>query len=163
ADSTPTGIAMPTATSSESRASSIVIGSLRATVRTTDSRVRIDSPRSPLAARRTHRRYWMGTGSSSPYLARISARPASSDSVPPREGELLDRVAVERCPLRVITDLARSIEQRVDSLVARVGGVQRAPARVELVDVAVGVHAPAPADEERAQPSRVVVVQSGGE
>src|SRR5712691_9453225 len=34
------------------------------------------------------------------------------DDVASREGELLDRVAVERGPLRVIAHLARSVEQR---------------------------------------------------
>src|SRR5258705_12726309 len=39
---TPAGMAMPTATSSDRKASSIVIGSFDATILTTDSRVRID-------------------------------------------------------------------------------------------------------------------------
>ena len=83
AEKTPAGIAMPSATSSDRPASSIVIGSLRATVHTTDSRVRMDSPRSPRSASPTQRRYWTAMGASSPYFCRISASPAASASVPP--------------------------------------------------------------------------------
>jgi hypothetical protein len=83
AENTPAGIAMARATSRDRPASSSVIGSLRPTVRTTDSRVRMDSPRSPRRARPIQRRYWIGIGSSRPYFSRISASPAASASVPP--------------------------------------------------------------------------------
>src|SRR5581483_10742356 len=83
AEKTPAGIAMASATSRDRPASSMVMGSLRPTVETTDSRVRIDSPRSPRRARPSQRRYCRGIGSSRPYLARISASPAASASVPP--------------------------------------------------------------------------------
>src|SRR5262249_38468977 len=49
---------------------------------TTDSRVRMDSPRSPRSASPIQRRYWTGMGSFSPYFCRISSRPAASASVP---------------------------------------------------------------------------------
>jgi hypothetical protein len=83
AENTPAGIAMASATRRERHASSMVMGSLRATVHTTDSRVRMDSPRSPRSASPAQRRYWTGIGSSSPYFCRISASPAASASVPP--------------------------------------------------------------------------------
>src|SRR5690242_10153713 len=83
AEKTPAGIAMASATSSERHASSMVIGSLRPTVHTTDSRVRMDSPRSPRRASPSQRTYCSGIGSSRPYFWRISASPAASASVPP--------------------------------------------------------------------------------
>jgi hypothetical protein len=76
-------MAMARATRMERHASSRVMGSFLATVVTTDSRVRMDSPRSPRRARPTQRKYCTGKGSLRPYLVRISARPASSASVPP--------------------------------------------------------------------------------
>ena len=75
-------MAMPTATRSDRKASSMVIGSFDATVLTTDSRVRIDSPRSPRRASPTQRRYWKAIGSPSPYFWRTSSRPAASASLP---------------------------------------------------------------------------------
>src|SRR5581483_3127944 len=241
AEKTPAGIAMASATSRDRPASSMVMGSLRPTVETTDSRVRIDSPRSPRRARPSQRRYCRGIGSSRPYLARISASPAASASVPPmtRAGspgimrtpvntmrlitnrvameiatrrirnsstglrsvpghsldadqpvrhrlvalqvagvrhdvvgvvevddvatrvDLLERLAVELRPLALIAHLARPVQQRVHRLVAHVGGVEAAPAGVELVDVAVRVHPSAPADGEGLQLA-VVVVGEGG-
>src|SRR5215510_13811028 len=58
------------------------MGSFRRTMCATDSRVRIDSPRSPRSASPIQRRYWTGMGSFSPYFCRISSRPAASASVP---------------------------------------------------------------------------------
>ena len=82
AATTPAGMAMPTAMSSEKQASSIVIGSFLATILATDSRVRMDSPRSPRRASPAQRRYWTTMGSFSPYFSRTSSRPAASASVP---------------------------------------------------------------------------------
>ena len=62
AEKTPTGMAMPTAMRIERQASSMVIGSFLATVFTTGSRVRMDSPRSPRSASPTQRRYWSDDG-----------------------------------------------------------------------------------------------------
>src|SRR5262245_4712857 len=59
-----------------------VIGSLWATRRRTDSLVRIDSPRSPWSASRSHFTYWTGIGSRRPYFCRTSSIPAASASVP---------------------------------------------------------------------------------
>src|SRR5437667_2076458 len=75
-------MAIARATRIERHASSRVMGSLPATVLVTVSRVRTDSPRSPRIASPTHRRYWIGMGSLRPYFWRMSARPASSASVP---------------------------------------------------------------------------------
>ncbi len=82
AASTPAAIAMQIARSTDRQASSTVIGSFCATVLSTGSRVRIDRPRSPCSASPAQRRYWTGTGSFSPYFARISSIPAASASVP---------------------------------------------------------------------------------
>src|SRR5688572_8769724 len=79
---TPAGIAMATATSSDRQASSTVIGSLVATIDATDVRVRMDSPRSPVAARPSHRTYCTGSGALRPYFSRISSIPAASASAP---------------------------------------------------------------------------------
>src|SRR5712664_1460449 len=243
AEKTPAGIAMPSATRSDRPASSIVIGSLRATVHTTDSRVRMDSPRSPRSASPTQRRYWSAIGASSPYFWRISASPAASASVPPitragspgimrtpvktirlitnrvtieiatrrirksstgvrlvpghpldadqpvghrpvalqvlgerhdvvemvevddvaPRGDLVDRLAVELRALPLVADLARLVQERVDGLVADQRGVQAGAAGLELVDVAVRIHAPAPADGEGLELAVVVVGQRGGE
>src|SRR5262245_54732335 len=59
-----------------------VIGSLWETSFTIGSWVRIDSPRSPWSARRSHFTYWTGIGSRRPYFCRISSMPAASASVP---------------------------------------------------------------------------------
>src|SRR5262245_30748671 len=59
-----------------------VIGSLWETSFTIGSLVRIDSPRSPWSARRSHFRYWTGIGSRRPYFCRTSSMPAASASVP---------------------------------------------------------------------------------
>src|SRR5205814_1082410 len=68
-----------------------------------------------------------------------------------------------RAALVGIDDLARLVQQRVDLFVAGQGGVEAAPARLALVDVAVGIHAAAPADQERLQLAVVVVLQRRGE
>jgi len=72
AEKTPAGMAIPMATIRAKHASSIVIGSFTATVLTTGSRVRIDSPKSPRRASLIQRKYWTGMGSFRPYFARIS-------------------------------------------------------------------------------------------
>src|SRR6266436_7617153 len=107
AEKTPAGMAIARATSTAKPASSIVIGSLRATVQTTDSRVRMDSPRSPRTARPTQRRYWTGTGSLRPYFSRTSASPASSASVPAmtRAGS----PGIMRTPVKTIMLIAASV------------------------------------------------------
>ena len=112
AEKTPAGMAMASAIRRDRPASSIVIGSLRATVHTTDSRVRMDSPRSPRSASPIQRRYWSGTGSSSPYFWRISASPAASASVPPmtRAGS----PGIIRTPVKTI----RLITNRVTTEIA---------------------------------------------
>src|SRR5688572_24740615 len=79
---TPAGSAMARATSSDRKASSMVMGSLAATVAATGWRVRIDSPRSPRTASPAHLRYWTTIESFSPYFSRTSSSPASSASVP---------------------------------------------------------------------------------
>src|SRR5262245_31303562 len=60
--------------------------------------------------------------------------------------ELVDRLPVELGALREVADLARLVQQRIDGLVAGLGRVETAQAGVELVDVGVGIDAPAPAD-----------------
>src|SRR5262249_54714913 len=126
---------MARAISRESRASSIVIGSFRATVRTTGSRVRIDSPRSPPTASRTHRRYWSGIGSFNPYLARISARPASSDSVPPmtRAGS----PGIMRTPVKTIRLMTKSVTTEIAARWTR-NSSNSVPARTLEADQPVG-------------------------
>src|SRR5438093_1980463 len=108
---TPAGMAMPTATMSERAASSIVIGSFVATVRTTASRVRIDSPRSPWTARAAQRRYWRGMGSLSPYFSRTASRPAASASVPAmtRAGS----PGIMRTPMKTITLITISVTTEI--------------------------------------------------
>ena len=59
-----------------------MIGSLVATIHATEVRVRIDSPRSPVAASPSQRRYCTGSGALRPYFSRISSSPAASASVP---------------------------------------------------------------------------------
>src|SRR5215471_3647661 len=263
AENTPAGMAMAIAIKRERHASSMVIGSFFATVFTTGSRVRIDSPRSPRTARRAQRRYCTGMGSRRPYFSRISSSPAASASVPamtragspgimrtpvntimlithsvtaemtrrwirksstvarpagsagrgapearaasggysvpgraldadqavghrlvalqvlrerrdvvqvvevddvaPLADELVDGVLVERGALRLIGHLASPVERRVDGLVAGQGRVEAAAAGVELVDVGVGIHAAAPADQEGLQLPRVVLGERRGE
>src|SRR5207249_4007430 len=85
------------------------------------------------------------------------------DDVAPLPGELVDRLAVERGALRLIRHLARLVQQRVDGLVAGPRRVEAPPARLELVDIGVGVDAAAPADQEGPELARVVLVQRGGE
>src|SRR5438105_3372278 len=223
---TPAGMAMPTAMSSDRNASSIVIGSFVATVATTDSRVRMEWPRSPRSASPTQRRYCSGIGSLRPYFSRIASMPAASASVPamtragspgiirtpvktirlmrtsvtaemkarrtrnsitrllparpldadqtvrdglvslqvlrerddvileveiddvPAGEDVIHRLAVEGGALGDVADLARLVQECVHLLVAREGVVEAPATRVQLVDVVVGVDAPAPADEE---------------
>src|SRR5262249_56579283 len=68
------------------------------------------------------------------------------DHVAPLAGDAVDRLLVQRGALGLVADLAGLVEGGVDGLVARQRGVEAAPARLELVDVGVGVDAPAPAD-----------------
>src|SRR5580765_3773414 len=111
AEKTPAGIAMPTAISTDSHASSMVIGSFRATVFTTGSRVRMDSPRSPRSASPAQRRYWSTMGSLSPYFSRISSSPAGSASVPPitRAGS----PGMRRTPVNTITLITNSVATEI--------------------------------------------------
>src|SRR5712691_6661646 len=83
--------------------------------------------------------------------------------VAPAACELLDRVPVERGTLAEVADLARLVQERVDGLLAHEGRVQAATAGVELMDVGVGVHAPAPADQERLELAGVIVLEGRGE
>src|SRR5437867_4549552 len=114
---TPAGMAMPTATMSERAASSIVIGSFVATVRTTASCVRIDSPRSPWTARAAQRRYWRGMGSWSPYFSRTAARPAASASVPAmtRAGS----PGIMRTPVKTIMLITQRVTTEIAALWTR--------------------------------------------
>ena len=82
AASTPAGIAMASATSSDRQRQLEGDRELARHHRATDCRVRMDSPRSPRRPRPSQRRYWTATGSLSPYFSRISSRPAASASVP---------------------------------------------------------------------------------
>ena len=84
------------------------------------------------------------------------------DDVAPGREEV-DRLAVEASSLVDVAHLARPVQDRVDLLVTGQGGVQAALARLVHVDVAVGIHAPAPADQERLQLAVVVVGQRRGE
>src|SRR5689334_781887 len=243
AASTPAGMAMASATTSDRHASSSVMGSLEATIHATEVRVRIDSPRSPTAARRSQRTYCTGSGASSPYFCRISSRPAASASAPaitragspgimrtpvktirlmsssviaemtprrirnsstrrrllpgrpldadepvghglvalealrerhevvgvieedrvPSRADDVDGLPVGRGALGHVRDLARLVQQRVELLVAGQRGVEAASAGLALVDVAVGIDAAAPADEERLVLAVVVVLEGRGE
>src|SRR5204863_7731527 len=80
------------------------------------------------------------------------------DDVAPRR-EQVDGLAVERASLVHVADLARSVQQRVDLLVAGQRGVQAALARLVHIDVAIRIHPPAPADLERLELAIVVVLQ----
>ena len=117
AEKTPAGIAMPTAISTESHASSMVIGSFLATVFTTGSRVRIDSPRSPRSASPIQRRYWRTMGSFRPYFSRISSSPAGSASVPPitRAGS----PGIRRTPVNTIRLITKSVAIEIAARLVR--------------------------------------------
>src|SRR5262245_6055758 len=78
-------------------------------------------------------------------------------------GEHVDGLAIQGSALVHVTDLPRPVQQRVDLLVAGQGGVEAPLARLAHVNVAVGIHAPAPADLKRLQLAIVVVLQRGGE
>src|SRR5262249_25616967 len=79
------------------------------------------------------------------------------DDVAPGREEV-DPLAVEPPSLIGVADLARSVEDRVDLLVAGARRVQAALARLDLVDVAVGIHPPPPADLECRELAGVAVV-----
>src|SRR5262249_31290707 len=76
--------------------------------------------------------------------------------------ESVDRLAVELGALRDVAHLTRLVQQRIDGLIAGLGGVQAALAGVELVDVGVGVDAPAPAHQVARELARIVRVQRRG-
>src|SRR5437773_6786099 len=78
-------------------------------------------------------------------------------------GEHVDGLPVERPALGHVAHLPRLVQERVDALVAGVGLVEAPLAGLGLVYVAVGVHAPAPPDEERLVLAVIVVLQRGGE
>src|SRR5437870_777490 len=84
------------------------------------------------------------------------------DDVPAGE-DLIHRLAVEGGALGDVADLARLVQERVHLLVADEGLVEAPATGVELVDVVVGVDAPAPADEEGLMLAVLVVLQRGGE
>src|SRR5207245_976303 len=69
------------------------------------------------------------------------------DDVPARQEQVVG-LTVERRPLADVAHLAGLAEERVDLLVARERLVEAAAARMELVEVVIGVHAAAPADED---------------
>src|SRR2546423_11556284 len=70
------------------------------------------------------------------------------DEVAP-SGEEVDGLAIQRPTLVEVGRLACLVQERVDALVARVSRVQASgvapPTRLDLMDVAVGIHAAAPA------------------
>src|SRR3989454_2567114 len=84
------------------------------------------------------------------------------DDVPARQEQVVG-LTVERRPLANVAHLAGLAEERVDLLVARERLVEAAAARMELVDVVIGVHAAAPADEEGLVLAVLVVLERGGE
>src|SRR6185436_13227574 len=88
-------------------------------------------------------------------------RVIEEDRVAPRADEI-DGLAIERPPLADVGDLAGLVQERVDLLVAGPGGVETAAARLPLVDVAVGIDAPAPADHECRVLAVVVVLEGRG-
>src|SRR5215470_15647272 len=84
------------------------------------------------------------------------------DDVAPDEGELVHGLSVERGPLSQIGDLARPVQDDVHALVARLRGVQRGAAGLELEDVGVRIDTAAPADQEGLVLARVIVVERRG-
>src|SRR5712691_149342 len=84
------------------------------------------------------------------------------DDVPARQEQVVG-LTVERRPLADVAHLAGLVQERVDLLVARERLVEAATARVELVDVVIGVHPAAPADEEGLVLAVLVVLERGGE
>src|SRR5207247_1496965 len=77
--------------------------------------------------------------------------------------DVIHRLAVEGRALGDIAHLARLVQESIHLLVAGEGLVEASATGVELVDVVVGVDAPAPADEERLVLAVLVVLQRGGE
>src|SRR5262245_66263080 len=77
--------------------------------------------------------------------------------------EQIDRLAIESASLVDVADLARLVQERVDFLVAGERGVQAALARLDLVDVAIGIGAAAPADLKRLVLAIIVVLYRRGE
>src|SRR5204862_1225579 len=127
AASTPAGIAIASAMSTERQASSTVIGSFLATVVITGSRVRIERPRSPWSASPAQRRYWTGIGSFSPYFARISSSPAASASVPAitRAGS----PGIIRTPVKTMTLMRTSVTAEMKARRTRNSVTRLLPAR----------------------------------
>src|SRR5256712_1598317 len=89
-------------------------------------------------------------------------REVEVDGAPARQEQVVG-LTVERRPLADVAHLAGLAEERVDLLVARERLVEAAAARMELVDVVIGVHAAAPADEEGLVLAVLVVLERGGE
>jgi 16S rRNA (guanine966-N2)-methyltransferase len=107
----------------------------RATVHATDWRVRMDSPKSPPNASPTHRRYWTGTGSFSPYFSRISSSPASSASVPAvtRAGS----PGIMRTPVKTTRLITKSVTIEMKTRRTRNSTTNALPGR----HLTVGAHA----------------------
>ena len=125
---TPAGMAMPTAMTSARNASSIVIGSFVATVVITDSRVRIECPRSPRSASPTQRRYWMGIGSFRPYFSRMASIPAASASVPARTRA--GSPGIMRTPVKTTMLMTKRVTTEIAALWTRKSNTGAADYRV---------------------------------
>src|SRR5436190_1643249 len=159
---TPAGIASANAIRRARHASSTVIGSVTAEMkarRTRNSVTRL-LPARPLDADQTVRDGLVA-------LQVLRERgdvilEVEVDDVAAGE-DVIHRLAVEGRALGDIAHLARLVQESIHLLVAGEGLVEASATGVELVDVVVGVDAPAPADEERLVLAVLVVLQRGGE
>ena len=75
--------------------------------------------------------------------------------------EEIDGLAIEPSSLVDVAHLARTVQERVDLLIAGERRVQASLAGLNLVDVAVGIDAAAPADLKRLVPLAILVVRQG--